>query len=936
MNTKKLTYQTSHQIHRIVSAGCIIILTYLLALAVNTVNAATYYLDASKTKSGNGTSWATAFKTIADAQTILNARPNNGSGDIVEVNSGNYGSYIEANIARTNWLTYKAAAGRTPVLNKIDIQNTAKINTYLKLDGFKVQAPVPNPMPADDGNWHSGSRMLTLYKANYVNISNCNFVGYNKYLTTGQDVRFCDYFTYYHNRQQKTRNGILVKDSISPTITYNYISEMSEGSGISIYTGCPNANVSYNHVFGMYTHQDEPYFPHNAVGTENYHPGSIMSIRSSPITIRNNILHDGGSQGIMFYNEYPLTYSDVKFENNLIYNTGFYDGITTYIGQNKFYNLNPSAEHPIVFRNNTFIGKVVSSKLDKYSLLGRYYGATVVFSRNTPSPYTARFVENNNGTGFTFINNIVLGPYPLPPPNDDILNKYIENNNIFWASPNYSDQYKLGANTIYAVWRTGSPSYALQGNPCYFEDLGTSCSATTQWSYAKNGYKPFFVNGGFCFGSAGSFADRDADRSGKLDFHLAESSPGVNSGTPDNQPADSLGAIGSDGFIRNDGPSRNTEYHSIGCYEYAPSSPNNLSFAPIGNKEVDEGSTLTFTVNVNDPDIKTFIERHNLPSEPDFADNIFNWTPAYNDAGSYEATFAAENDMFRDFETISIIVNNVNRSPVLAAIGDKSVNENSLLNFLVNATDPDGDSITYSAENLPSGATFTGQTFDWTPDYDQAGTYQVMFAATDGQAQDSQAVNLIVNDITIAPSLFLNENFNNGTFARWSIIDEGTKAGPSSWSASTGTMVQKSNIYTESFPSQPGTYALYKTGATWTNYKVSLTMKSTDSESIGVMFRYKDKNNYYRFAWDKNRKQQQLVKKCNGSFTVLSTKSRIPYVIGRDYQVDIIAKGSTLQVFVDNALILQTTDSSLSSGSIALFSWANAGSYFDNIVVQKI
>jgi hypothetical protein len=74
------------------------------------------------------------------------------------------------------------------------------------------------------------------------------------------------------------------------------------------------------------------------------------------------------------------------------------------------------------------------------------------------------------------------------------------------------------------------------------------------------------------------------------------------------------------------------------------------------------------------------------------------------------------------------------------------VNENIFLNFTVSATDPDGDEITYSAEHLPSGAIFVGRTFMWIPNFDQAGTYQVTFIATDGQAQDSQMVNLTVND----------------------------------------------------------------------------------------------------------------------------------------------------------------------------------------------
>ena len=48
----------------------------------------------------------------------------------------------------------------------------------------------------------------------------------------------------------------------------------------------------------------------------------------------------------------------------------------------------------------------------------------------------------------------------------------------------------------------------------------------------------------------------------------------------------------------------------------------------------------------------------------------------------------------------------VNRAPVLASIGNKSVNEGSLLQFTLSATDADGDTLTYSAVNLPTGAIF--------------------------------------------------------------------------------------------------------------------------------------------------------------------------------------------------------------------------------------
>jgi len=92
------------------------------------------------------------------------------------------------------------------------------------------------------------------------------------------------------------------------------------------------------------------------------------------------------------------------------------------------------------------------------------------------------------------------------------------------------------------------------------------------------------------------------------------------------------------------------------------------------------------------------------------------------------------------------------RGPVLENIGNKSVYVNDLLSFTINATDPDGDPITYSVQNLPSGATFQGQAFSWTPTGGQVGTYQVTFIASDGSEQDSETITITVKSTNQAPT----------------------------------------------------------------------------------------------------------------------------------------------------------------------------------------
>lgn len=64
-------------------------------------------------------------------------------------------------------------------------------------------------------------------------------------------------------------------------------------------------------------------------------------------------------------------------------------------------------------------------------------------------------------------------------------------------------------------------------------------------------------------------------------------------------------------------------------------------------------------------------------------------------------------------------------APLLAAIGNQTVTEGQLLQFTISATDPDGDTLTYSATGLPAGATFdpVTRTFSWTPTLAQVGSY---------------------------------------------------------------------------------------------------------------------------------------------------------------------------------------------------------------------
>jgi hypothetical protein len=78
------------------------------------------------------------------------------------------------------------------------------------------------------------------------------------------------------------------------------------------------------------------------------------------------------------------------------------------------------------------------------------------------------------------------------------------------------------------------------------------------------------------------------------------------------------------------------------------------------------------------------------------------------------------------------------------------------LQFTISATDPDGDALEYSAAGLPLGASFDSQTqsFSWTPNYDQAGTYNnIAFSVSDGNLSDTQTISIIVSNVNQPPQV---------------------------------------------------------------------------------------------------------------------------------------------------------------------------------------
>ncbi len=188
----------------------------------------------------------------------------------------------------------------------------------------------------------------------------------------------------------------------------------------------------------------------------------------------------------------------------------------------------------------------------------------------------------------------------------------------------------------------------------------------------------------------------------------------------------------------------------------------------IGNQIVDEGKNLNFVISATDPDgITPNFTTSTLPVGATFVDNFsgtgaFNWTPGFDQSGSYIITFRAFDGSLVDTEVVQITVNNINVPPVLDSIQSQSGYEDSLLTFQISASDIDVNLDSIYTDALPAGASFlyhgNGKgTFSWTPDCNQSGVYSFnCFAVDNFGAADTGNVDLEVLEQCNVPLTVVN------------------------------------------------------------------------------------------------------------------------------------------------------------------------------------
>jgi len=131
------------------------------------------------------------------------------------------------------------------------------------------------------------------------------------------------------------------------------------------------------------------------------------------------------------------------------------------------------------------------------------------------------------------------------------------------------------------------------------------------------------------------------------------------------------------------------------------------------------------------------------------------FTPNDNYNGTTSFTYlVTDGELTSSSSTVTIVVNAVNDAPVLSAIEDQSIDEDTSLVLTLSANDVDGDALTYSASVDGNGdVSVVDNQLTITPDEDYNGSIEVDVSVSDGQYIDTDSFVLTVNPVNDAPVL---------------------------------------------------------------------------------------------------------------------------------------------------------------------------------------
>ncbi len=133
------------------------------------------------------------------------------------------------------------------------------------------------------------------------------------------------------------------------------------------------------------------------------------------------------------------------------------------------------------------------------------------------------------------------------------------------------------------------------------------------------------------------------------------------------------------------------------------------------------------------------------------SNGLVTYTPGYTEAGSsYTVTLQVQDVMGgSDIQTFSLGITETNQAPEIDTIDDVEVTAGETVEFVITASDADGDALSFSSADLPVEANLVDltdgtATFEWTTTEADAGAWDLTIDVTDGVDTTSESFTITV------------------------------------------------------------------------------------------------------------------------------------------------------------------------------------------------
>lgn len=161
--------------------------------------------------------------------------------------------------------------------------------------------------------------------------------------------------------------------------------------------------------------------------------------------------------------------------------------------------------------------------------------------------------------------------------------------------------------------------------------------------------------------------------------------------------------------------------------------------------DISEGEAVKLEPVINDPNKDQFTVTYSSP----LGENG-EWTTDHTSAGEYEIKVTASDGEAESQATVLLSVKDVNMPPEITGIPNKlSIKEGETVSLKPEVTDLDNDQLEVSISEP------IGDDGIWETNYTSHGRYTVTVTASDGKDTVSKEVELVVEDVNVAPKIII-------------------------------------------------------------------------------------------------------------------------------------------------------------------------------------